>query len=119
MRLLLALLPFFALAAEPKPIRVLVWDEQQPQQSQGYGDKFLGETLATELAKNKDLQVKTARLADADQGLSDAALDQADVLVFWCHRKVKEQDDARVEAIVKRVQAGKLGFIALHSAHSA
>jgi trehalose utilization protein len=108
---------FFALAAEPKPIRVLVWDEQQPQQSQGYGDKFLGETLATELAKNKDLVVKTARLADADQGLSDAALDQADVLVFWCHRKVKEQDDARVEAIVKRVQAGKLGFIALHSAH--
>ena len=79
MRLLLALLPFFALAAESKPIRVLVWDEQQPQQSQGYGDKFLGETLATELAKNKDLVVKTARLADADQGLSDAALDQADV----------------------------------------
>ena len=117
MRLLLALLPFFAIAAEPKQIRVLVWDEQQPQQSQGYGDKFLGETLAAELAKNKDLVVKTARLADADQGLSDAALDQADVLVFWCHRKVKEQDDARVEAVVKRVQAGKLGFIALHSAH--
>ena len=91
MRLLLALLPFFALAADSKPIRVLVWDEQQPQQAQGYGDKFLGETLAAELAKNKDLAVKTARLADADQGLSDAALDQADVLIFWCHRKVKEQ----------------------------
>ena len=116
MRFLLALLPFFALAAEPKPIRVLVWDEQQPQQSQGYGDKFLGETLAAELAKNKDLVVKTARLADADQGLSDAALDETDVLVFWCHRKVREQEDARVEAVVRRVQAGKLGFIALHSA---
>ncbi|GBL24460.1 hypothetical protein EMGBS6_12450 [Opitutia bacterium] len=34
------------------------------------------------------------------------------MLVFWGHRKVKEQDDARVEAVVKRVQAGKLGFIA-------
>ena len=87
MRLLLALLPFFALAAEPKAIRVLVWDEQQPHQSQGYGDKFLGETLAAELAKRPDLIVKTARLADAEQGLSDAALDQADVLVFWCHPK--------------------------------
>ncbi|GBL24461.1 hypothetical protein EMGBS6_12460 [Opitutia bacterium] len=42
---------------------MLVWDEQQPQQSQGYGEKFLGETLATELAKNQDLVVKTARLA--------------------------------------------------------
>ena len=74
MRLLLALLPFFALAAEPKPIRVLVWDEQQPQQSQGYGDKFLGETLAAELAKNKDLQIKTARLADAVGDLLPALL---------------------------------------------
>ena len=117
MRLLLALLPFFALAAEPKPIRVLVWDEQQPEQVKAYGGKFLGETLAAELAKNKDLEVKSARLADAEQGLSDAALDQADVLVFWCHRKVKEQDDARVEAVVRRVQAGKLNLIALHSAH--
>ena len=117
MRLLLALLPLFALAAEPKPIRVLVWDEQQPQQAQGYGDKFLGETLAAGLADRPGLSIKTAKLADPEQGLSDAALDQTDVLVFWCHRKVKEQDDARVEAVVKRVQSGKLGFIALHSAH--
>ncbi len=117
MRLLLALLPFLALAAEPKPIRVLVWDEQQPEQSKGYGDKFLGETLAGALTKNKDLAVKTAKLADPDQGLSDATLAQTEVLVFWCHRKVREQDDARVEAVVRRVQAGKIGFIALHSAH--
>ena len=117
MRLLLALLPFLALAADPKPIRVLIWDEQQPQQAQGYGDKFLGETLAAGLAGRPGLSIKTAKLADPDQGISDAALDETDVLVFWCHRKVKEQDDARVEAVVKRVQAGKLGFIALHSAH--
>jgi trehalose utilization protein len=117
MRLFLALLPFLALAAEPKPIRVLVWDEQQPQQAQGYGDKFLGETLAAGLAGKTGLSIKTAKLADPEQGLSDAALDETDVLVFWCHRKVKEQDDVRVEAVVKRVQAGKLGFIALHSAH--
>ena len=117
MRLLLALLPFLALAAEPKPIRVLIWDEQQPQQAQGYGDKFLGETLAAELRGRSGLEIKTAKLVDPEQGLSDAALDGTDVLVFWCHRRVKEQDDARVEAVIKRVLAGKLGFIALHSAH--
>jgi trehalose utilization protein len=117
MRLLLALLPFLALAAEPRPIRVLIWDEQQPEQTKGYGDKFLGETLAAGLAVRPGLSIKTAKLADLEQGLSDAALDQTDVLVFWCHRKVKEQDDARAAAIVQRVQAGKLGFIALHSAH--
>ncbi len=117
MRFLLALLPFLALAAEPKPIRVLIWDEQQPQQAQGYGDKFLGETLAEGLAGRTGLTLKTAKLADPEQGLSDAALDETDVLVFWCHRKVKEQDDTRVEAVVRRVQAGKLSLIALHSAH--
>lgn len=98
-------------------IRVLVWDEQQPQQREAYGEKFLGETIAAHLEKQPGLSVKTARLDDAEQGLSDATLDATDVLVFWCHRRVKDQDDARMEAVVKRVMDGKLAFIGLHSAH--
>ena len=100
-----------------EPIRVLVWDEQQPEQKQGYGEKFLGETLAAHLAKLPGLSVKTAKLDEADQGLSDAALDATDVLIFWSHRRAKEQDDARTEAVVKRVKEGKLSFVGLHSAH--
>ncbi len=99
------------------PIRVLVWDEQQPEQKQGYGDKFLGETLAAHLEKLPSLSVKMAKLDQADQGLSDPALDATDVLIFWSHRRGKEQDDARTEAVVKRVKEGRLGFIGLHSAH--
>ncbi len=98
-------------------IRVLVWDEQQPQQKPAYGENFLGETIAAHLAKLPGLSVKTAKLEEADQGLSDATLDATDVLVFWCHRRVKEQDDARMEAVVKRVLDGRLALIALHSAH--
>ena len=105
--------PLFA----AEPIRVLVWDEQQPEQKQGYGEKFLGETLAAQLAKLPGLAVKTAKLDETDQGLGDAALEATDVLIFWCHRRVKDQDDARMEAVVKRVMEGKLGFIGLHSAH--
>jgi trehalose utilization protein len=105
-----------AFAAGPN-IRVLVWDEQQPQQKQAYGGKFLGETIAAHLEKQPGLSVKTARLDDAQQGLDDATLDATDVLVFWCHRRVKEQDDARMEAVVKRVLDGRLALIALHSAH--
>ena len=105
--------PIFA----AEPIRVLVWDEQQPQQKEGYGEKFLGETLEVHLAKLPGLAVKTAKLDEADQGLSDATLDATDVLIFWCHRRVKDQNDARMEAIVKRVMEGKLGFIGLHSTH--
>ena len=100
-----------------EPIRVLVWDEQQPQQKEGYGENFLGETIAAHLAKLPGLSVKTAKLDEADQGLSDATLDATDVLIFWCHRRVKDQDDARMEAVVKRVMDGKLSFIGLHSTH--
>jgi len=100
-----------------EPIRVLVWDEQQPQQKEAYGDKFLGQTIAAHLEKLAGLSVKSARLDDPQQGLSEASLDATDVLLFWCHRRVKDQDDERVEAVVKRVLEGKLSLIALHSAH--
>jgi trehalose utilization protein len=104
-------------AADPKPVQVLVWDEQQPAQKQAYGELFLGETIAKHLTQKGGLTVKTARLDDPQQGLDDATLDSTDVLIFWCHRRVKEQDDARMEAVVKRVLDGKLALIALHSAH--
>lgn len=106
-----------AIVKAATPIRVLVWDEQQPQQKEAYGSRFLGETIAAHLQTQTDLQVKSARLDDPEQGLDDATLDATDVVILWCHRRVKDQDDARVEAIVKRVLDGKLGFIALHSAH--
>ena len=37
-------------AAVPGPVRVLVWDEQQPEQKRAYGEKFLGETIAAHLS---------------------------------------------------------------------
>ncbi|MFO1436832.1 MAG: ThuA domain-containing protein [Verrucomicrobiaceae bacterium] len=111
------LLASFTALHTAEPIRVLVWDEQQPQQKEGYGAQFLGETIAAHLAKQPGLSVKNAKLDDTEQGLSDAALDATDVLIFWCHRRVKDQDDARMEAVVKRVMEGKIGFIGLHSTH--
>lgn len=99
------------------PVRVLVWDEQQPEQIRAYGEKFLGETIAAHLESRPGLSVRTARLDDADQGLDDSRLEAAEVLVFWCHRRSRELDDKRAEAVVQRVLAGKLGLIVLHSAH--
>jgi trehalose utilization protein len=98
-------------------VRVLIWDERQPQQSVAYGEKFLGETIGEHLSKQPGLQVKHATLDDPGQGLGVEALDGADVLVLWCHRRVLEQDDARVEEVVRRVMDGRLGLVALHSAH--
>jgi len=113
----LLLVALTAATACANDVRVLVWDEQQPQQKQAYGELFLGQTIAEHLSKQAGLSVKSVRLDDAQQGLDDATLEAADVLVFWCHRRVKEQDDVRMEAVVKRVLEGKLSLVALHSAH--
>jgi len=110
------LYPFAALHAA-EPVRVLIWDEQQPQQKQAYGDKFLGETIADHLKNLPGLLIRVAKFDDPEQGLSDAALESTDVLVIWSHRKNKEQDDKRAEAVVRRVIDGKLSLVALHSAH--
>jgi trehalose utilization protein len=109
------LVPLVASAAQP--IRVFIRDEQQPEQRRAYGEKFLGETIAAILATKPGLAVRMTRRADPAQGLDDAALDATDVLILWSRRRSREQDDARVEAVVQRVLAGRLALVARHSAH--
>lgn len=114
----LALLSFVSAAvAAPAPIRVLVWDERQPEQKKAYDGGFLGDALAKHLGTLPGLSVQSVGLDSPEQGLSEATLAATDVVVFWCHKRPLEQDDARMEALVRRVMAGKTGFVALHSAH--
>lgn len=103
--------------AEERLIRVLVWDEQQPEQKQAYGDKFLGETIAAYLTTQPGLSVKMANLGSPEQGLSEEMLDATDVVVWWGHVKHREVKDELAERVVKRVVDGKLALVALHSAH--
>jgi trehalose utilization protein len=118
------LAPWFALltcltglGAEPTPIRVLVWDERQPEQRKAYDGGFLGDAIAKHLAGLPGLTVKSVGLDSPEQGLGEATLAETDVVIFWCHKRPLEQDDVRTEALVRRVMAGKAGFVALHSAH--
>ncbi len=104
-------------ADDTKPVRVLVWDEQQPAQKQAYGDKFLGETIAAYLESQPGLVVKSVKLDSAEQGLDEATLDATDVLIWWGHVRHPEVSDANVERVVSRVREGRLSLIALHSAH--
>lgn len=105
-----------ALAAAA-PVRVLVWDERQPEQKKGYAGAFLGDTLAKHLSAQPGLSVKSVGIDDPEQGLDDATLAATDVVVFWCHKRPLDQNDSRMEALVQRVMAGKTGLVALHSAH--
>src|SRR5436305_8770354 len=104
-------------AAVAKPVRVLIWDEQQPEQKQAYGDKFLGETIAAHLGALPGIAVKTTSLDLPEQGVDQAALASTDVLIWWGHVKNGAVTDAHAEAVATRVREGKLSLIALHSAH--
>lgn len=103
--------------ATKSPIRVVVWDERQPVQKEAYGGDFLGNSIANYLSKKSGLTVKSVGLDDPEQGLSDAILDNCDVLIWWGHQRHNDVTDAHVKAVVDRLQAGKLSFIGLHSAH--
>jgi trehalose utilization protein len=103
--------------AAADPVRVLVWDEQQPEQKQAYGDMFLGETIAAHLASLPGLTARSVSLDSPDQGLDAATLDQTDVLIWWGHVKHQAVQMTGAERVVERVRDGRLGLIALHSAH--
>lgn len=103
-------------AVEAKPIRVVVWDEEQPAQKKAYTN-FLGNAIADYLSKEPGITVKSVRLDDPDQGLSAETLDNCDVLIWWGHQRHGEVKDEHVHDVVNRIIAGKINLIALHSAH--
>jgi trehalose utilization protein len=98
------------------PTRVLVWDEQQPEQKKVYTN-FLGNQIAQHLRKNPGLEVTSANLSQPNQGLSEEILDRTDVLVWWGHRRQDDVPQKMGDAIVERIKAGRLALVALHSAH--
>ncbi len=97
-------------------VRVVVWDEQQPAQKAAY-DNFLGNEIAKHLQGRPGLQVKSVCLADDEQGLSDDVLDNCDVLVWWGHVRQREISVEKGRDIVRRIKAGQLSLLTLHSAH--
>ena len=102
--------------ADPAPVRILVWDERQPEQSQAY-ENFLGNAIAGHLAKQPGFTVKSVGFDDPEQGLDTAMLDSTDVLIWWGHRRHPDVNRETVRGIVGRIKAGRLSLIALHSAH--
>lgn len=116
---LLALLALPSTAAEPSPIRVLIWDEQQPAQKEAYGENFLGGTIAAHLEKLPGINVESVSLQSPQQGLHKDQLDKTDVIIWWGHVEHDKVERAHVDEIVQRVLDGKLSLIALHSAHFA
>lgn len=103
-------------ALAPKPVRVLVWDEQQTEQKRAY-DNFLGNQIAEHLKTKPGLSVKSASIHDEEKGLSPAFLRGCDVLVWWGHVRHADITPQMAQPILDRIKEGTLSLIALHSAH--
>ncbi len=98
------------------PVRVVIWDEQQPAQRQAYPE-FLGEYIATYLKGQPGISVRSVSIKDKGKGLDAAVLDNCDVLIWWGHVRNGEISVEEAQPIVDRIREGKLSLIALHSAH--
>ena len=103
-------------------MNVLVWEENRPldEHKEAFGRVYpdgIRAVIAEFLGRNGDMNVTTATMQDAEQGLSDRVLDETDVLVFWGHKHWRELSEERVDAVQKRVLEG-MGLVLLHSAHA-
>ena len=104
-----------------KTLNVVVWNEFRHEKTKDsvkaiYPDG-LHAVIKSFLDENEDMKVSLAALDDPDQGLPDEVLENTDVLIWWGHMAHGEVSDELVKKIQSRVYLGKMGFVALHSAH--
>jgi trehalose utilization protein len=105
--------------AEPGVVRALVWDEAPPHAPKSVYPHSICGAVAEGLveAGAGRIRARTANLDDPDQGCGDAALADADVLLWWGHARHGEVTDETARRVARRVHEDGMGFIALHSAH--
>ncbi|MFB6174018.1 MAG: ThuA domain-containing protein [Halobacteriales archaeon] len=95
---------------------VLVWSEATAPEAVYPND--INAAIAEHLNEHGDLLARTADIDDPDQGVPGTALERADALVWWGHRRHDEVTDATVDRVERHVRDG-LGFLSCHSAHYA
>jgi len=126
-----------------EPIRVTVWNEFWHENPQRHADVksrlmnygFSGErlinategvhkvypdglhTVIADHLREQGFAVRTATQDEPEHGLTEAVLDETDVLTWWGHAAHDQVSDEIVERVHERVNMGGMGLIALHSAH--
>ncbi len=105
------------LSAAPGQRRVVIWSEGTAPKEMY--PKDINGAIAEALKGLDGWEIITANLKDPDQGISEALLQQTDVLMWWGHQKHGDVKDDLVDRIVRRVKEDGMGFISLHSSHFA
>ena len=99
--------------------RVTVWNEFHHEKTNAKVAEIYPNGIHGAIAqylKAASFPVRTATLDEPEHGLSEAVLEQTDVLIWWSHIAHDQVQDAVVDKIHKRILAG-MGLIALHSSH--
>ncbi|HEU4327864.1 MAG TPA: ThuA domain-containing protein [Roseiflexaceae bacterium] len=102
-------------------LRVTVWNEYRHEKTENHPasriyPQGLHEAIAEGLREERDFEVRTATLDEPEHGLTDAVLEQTDVLTWWGHMAHREVRDEVVAKVHARVLDG-MGLIVLHSGH--
>ncbi|ELZ19987.1 hypothetical protein C475_21854 [Halosimplex carlsbadense 2-9-1] len=98
-------------------LQVTVWNEnvherEEPEVAERYPEGIHG--AVADALTERGFETRTATLGEDEHGLTEAVLDETDVLVWWSHCANDEVSDAVASRVVDRVHEG-MGFVPLHS----
>ena len=103
-----------------KKLKVTVWNEFIHERKNEGSKKLypagMHKVIADGISKLGGMEVQTATLDEPEHGLTETAVQNTDVLVWWGHIAHGEVKDEIVERVKKRVLEG-MGLIVLHSGH--
>lgn len=106
-----------------KKIRVLIWNENIHEQqldslpAKIYPEGMHGAIRAQlERELTDEVEIRIATLSDPEHGLSQAVVNETDVILWWGHEAHPQVSDEVVNRVYDAVLGG-LGLIVLHSGH--
>src|SRR5262245_55183780 len=103
-------------------IRVTIWNEFRHEKKNAkvkeiYPDGIHNAIAAPLRKLSSEFKVATATLDEPEHGLTEAVVNNTDVLVWWGHMAHGEVADAIVDRCFTRIAKSGTGLVALHSGH--
>jgi trehalose utilization protein len=101
-------------------IKVTVWNEFVHEKKNEAVKRIYPDgmhaVIGRALSANPDMDVRAATLDEPEHGLTEAVVQNTDVLIWWGHVAHAKVEDAIVDRVQKRALEG-MGLIVLHSGH--
>ncbi len=101
-------------------IRLTVWNEFRHERVPGRPQEIYPDGIHTTIANalgRRGFIVQTATLDDPEHGLTEARLDETDVLLWWGHMAHDDVEDLIVDRVTHHITQNGMGFLPLHSGH--